>query len=381
MALENQKSILQPSSVEAQQYRLKYSKLTSRADQTLTSVGPGLPINPVTRQASILAADPIPTDGGTGNAGGFGVGVGSGGRGVGSSGGGSGTGGGTGGGGGDTGGSEPIIKNRAGVFTGANYFTGSAAGNFNLNFLDAFEIALMVKLPKWPLENPVRKREVLFYLASGSSERTSLEISLADSIALPGAFGIHTHVRHNGGSYVSRNDIEYSNHPSYAAVGSEGNGYTLILVRWANTYKLASDPLFGGRTFLRIGASAAGHSRASSLNASNINASFLTSLQQANRIYLGGSLTKPPTILSETFTSSSFSGSIAYVAFISGSLTADEVVAVRAGSTPITQIPSLIRAYTFTSVGVEEVTGSFASYSAPLGYSGSVAYTSTGSNI
>jgi hypothetical protein len=373
MAFQNKKSILQPSSTEAQGYRLKYSNLVSRADQTLTSVGAGA------IQPARVGAIPAGTTSGETVRGGGSTGTG----GTGETGG-SFFGGGTGRGGGSTGTGgtvEEVIKNRAGVFTGANYFTGSAAGNLNLNFLDAFEIALMVKLPKWPLENPVRKREVLFYLASGSSESTSLEISLADSIALPGAFGIHTHVRHNGGSYVSRNDIEYSNHPSYTSVGSEGNGYTLILVRWANAYKQASDPLFGGRTFLRIGAAVAGQSRASSLNVSNINASFLTSLQQANRIYLGGSLTKPPTVLSETFTSSSFSGSIAYVAFITGSLTADEVVAVRAGSTPITQVPSLIRAYTFTSVGIQETTGSFASYSAPLGYSGSVAYTSTGSNI
>ena len=61
MALENKKSILQPSSVEAQRYRLQYSNVESQANQTITSAGAIAPTQrAATSTANVSQFAPVP---------------------------------------------------------------------------------------------------------------------------------------------------------------------------------------------------------------------------------------------------------------------------------------------------------------------------------
>ncbi len=309
MALGDKKSGLQPSSVQAQQYRLQYSDLQSRAAGTITS---GQAAQPISRPAiSTLAPPPavpvpapVPAPAVA-----------------------------------QTPAVVPLTFKQAAFFDGATVYSASlATGNdfiFDYN-TKAFSIDLIFKPAA-----PDSARHTIFHTYSGSFMSQSLELFITGSYLVLELT--------NGTTTFNGQVVEHRSHlaKDLAFLGNTGqtghmtNGFTYFSARL--------QPLNGYYVDMKFRAHSFGTSPSIP-----IPPDFNTS--NNTHFYIGGSPAK----------NSYYSGSIASILFLTGSTVTNQQwgdMALR-DLNPINISPQL-RTYTFNNTPAE-VTGSQASFSRPL---------------
>ena len=319
MALGDKKSGLQPSSVQAQQYRLQFSNLTSRAARTITS---GQAAQPISRPAiSTLAPPPAgPTTGGSSQ-------------------------------GSDTSqgsGTTPSIFKKAAFFDGATALSASLVGGNEAGTGRAannqIEIALVFK-PALLSDNT---RRTIFHTYSGSAMSQSLELyTIGSNLYLEMTHDVTTL---NGQTvpytWYTSTDLGWAKAAGYAEHTT--NQYTYYANRMNPIYVASTFVILKGNTMTFGGV---GNKTSFPIE---INPNFNTS--NNTHFYIGGSPAK----------NSYFSGSIASITFTSGSYLPNQTwgdIALR--DKPAETATPQLRTYTFNNA-VVETTGSQARYSRPL---------------
>lgn len=313
MALEDKKSILQPSSVQAQQYRLQFSDLQNRANEATKYVQPSA----LVPNASQFAGGPTPVA--------LAAPV-----------------------------SQPTqaptvvksYKTKAAVLDGNTYFT-SSIGDIDLNGVTSgsLSFAFMIK----PDVVPTREKQYLLHAYTGSFASHSLEITLNKT-----TFEMRAT---NAGAYVRY----YANIPAYQ-FGAQENGYTLVEVsKAAQPVNRPTAPADYSSYTVRINNAVytMGRRGSGTLSAHH--------LPLADQLYIGGT---PYTA------GANFSGSIAF-AMIEGptKMTADKYSKLRDGEITVGSIIPQVRAYTFDSSGAVEDPGTLANVNVTLGVTGSYSTT------
>jgi len=343
MALENKKSILQPQSIEAQQYRLKESRLVNTVATPITftnQVRSAAPARP-----SLFAPNPADTVGsgdvvtsdtstGTDNS---------------SNGGSS---------------SSVVYKRDAISLDGSAYLTAS------LDLTDPDLSIANVTGSRWGfvfmVDTENRKaghRQTLLHTYSGSAQSSSLEMGIGED------GGLFLEYKNNGGV------LTYAGHPNTQVrtrhlarldqfEGKQGNGYTYIQFdrqsSGTNTpnVRASHTGLFGrgGATIFE----------SSSVNLTSILGADLD-ISNNDNLYIGGTSARP---------NSNFSGSIAYAAIYKRAPFAGFIQQLRDSGTDPTYTTvnnTFVREYRFNGSIVER-TGSLATTQVPLGTSGSITY-------
>lgn len=313
MALENQKSRLQPSSVKAQQYRLQFSNLEGRANEAIqynqpptpalnTSLLQGGPA-PVALSAPVAQQAQSPTV-------------------------------------------EKVYKTVAGVFDGNTYFT-SSIGDIDLNGVTSGSLSFVFMIK--PDVVPTREKQYLLHAYTGSFASHSLEVTLN---------GYNLEIRGTNAGKYSR---FYATIPANVW-GNQDNGYTLIEIgRNQQSVNAPSMPLAWSSFYAKVG------NKAYNLIPKGNGIVTSHDLPLADQLYLGGT---PYTA------GSNFSGSIAFAMIKGGTrLTTDQYSKVKdAEVTPGSIIPQ-VRAYTFDGSGAIEDPGTLANVNVTLGVTGSYSTT------
>lgn len=312
MALENQKSILQPQTVQAQQYRLQFSDLQNRVGEATqynqapsptptTSLFQGGPA-PVSLPAPVPQPATAPSV-------------------------------------------AKYYKTKAAVLDGATYFT-SSIGDVDLNIVisGSVNFAFMIK----PDTIPTAQKQVLFHAYSGSFASHSLEISLT---------GITLEIKSTNNGAYSR----YYRGIPLNRWGNEENGYTLLnVIKDAQfaTSNLVAD--FAGYS-VQVGNTNYGMQRGAQGSLTSLD------LALADHLSIGGT---------EAYPNENFSGSIAFVMIKGDTRLSpsqySEISDVK--KTPGQIIPQ-VRTYTFDSTGAVEDPGTLADINVPIGVTGSYSTT------
>ena len=321
MALEDRKSLLQPQSVEAQQYRLQFSNLTDRVGEVVTYNSPGAltprasqfapPVSQVSPQAaapSVSVPTPIPAV------------------------------------------QEVVFSDKAADFDGSFFFTAS---NPDLGFSTpsgSYSYGVMFK----PDSFTAGHTQTIFHTYTGSFASHSIELAIASGGDLQLKYS------HNGG-YI-RYRVQEKHYRKYT--GKSTNGYTFIEFAKIAPSGPQITPLARDRNLLKIN----GLNMLADKRSQNDTAVDVGSFDISNNdnFYIGGTAAQPGT---------NFSGSIAFVYFGTGLVTRDHLE-LKDGLRDISNtVGSLrVRAYKFNQVGAVEHTGSLATTQVPLGLSGSYAY-------
>jgi len=324
MALEDKKSLLQPKSVQAQQYRLQFSNLSDRIDEVISYNTPGAlvpqasqfapPVSQVAPQAAAPSV-PVPTP-------------------------------------------SPSVEvqsfaEKAADFDGSFFFTASNGDLGMSTPSGSYSYGVMFK----PDNFKAGHTQTIFHTYTGSFASHSIELSIA------GGGDLQVKYDHGGG-YI-RYRVQEKVYRKY--VGKSGNGYTFV-----EFHKLATPsgllPLdTRGRHLLKIN----GQNLPAEFRMQNAEVVNTGSFDISNNdnFYVGGT---PAT------SSANFSGSIAFLYFGTGLVTADHLELKdgtrEVSNTRESSIAKRARAYTFTTTGSVEHTGSLATTQVPLGLSGSYAY-------
>jgi len=342
MAIGDKKSLLQPSSTQAQQYRLQYSNLAPGGVVPPTQTG-GLsaPANarpavsafvnapaPVSLQAPATIPPPPPAPVPTPT---------------------------------PAASTVPVEWSKTAAYFTFENIASSSLENVDLpvNLTSSFGIMMAIKPFIWQTGSI----QTLFHMYSGSFASQSFSLVLQNS-QLTAVF------QDNGATYTQTISVPANQR------GTLGNGYTLI------TYNLlsstgATQPLTGASFY--VGTSNEGYGTFGS--ATGMSASFAT----ADHLYIGGTQFQP---------GRNFAGSIGFVAFkkitptapLSAGVFYDDTVSkvVKGQLKPkdLTSVPGVFRVYTFQEpIGnpfAVETTGSLATKQVPLQLSGSVVL---GSNV
>lgn len=333
MALENRKSLLQPESVEAQQYRLRESRLLNTVDTSISLESQVTPAAPA--RQSLLAPNPADTVASSN------VVVADTSTGADNSSNGSPT--------------VPIILvDKAADFDGSFFFTASNADLGMSTPSGSYSYAMMFK----PDTFKAGHTQTLFHTYTGSFASHSIELSIESGGDL------HLKYSHNGG-YI-RYRVQEKNYKQYT--GKSGNGYTFV-----EFHKTPSQTNQGGRFLI-------GSSHLLKINGGNLLAQTRSSnptvvntdsfdISNNDNFYIGGTAAGP---------NRNFSGSIAFTYFGNGLVTQNHLD-LRDGildvsNTNENSIAERARAYKFNQVGAVEHTGSLATTQVPLGLSGSYAF-------
>lgn len=358
MALENKKSLLQPESVEAQQYRLQNSRLAARVEQTISTgnqqssagaarlagrpsvLAPSTPPSPLPAESNATAtstlpggsATPIATTTTSETVSSTSPSVPT---------------------------SEVIYSDRAADFDGSFFFTAS---NADLGFSTpsgSYAVAVMFKPDRFIAGHT----QTIFHTYTGSFASHSLELSLAQGGDL------HLKYSHNGGYIRYRvQEKHYRN-----SVGKSANGYTFVEFQKAATpqYLINQGTILKESSHM-VNFNGAGYmgTKNKSLNAHLVNtASF--DISNNDNFYIGGTAATP---------NANFSGSIAFIRFGDSLLTSDHLK-LRDGEKDVVATVDFqgvgrpaSRAYKFSTTGAVEHTGSLATVQVPLGLSGSYAH-------
>ncbi len=309
MALGDKKSGLQPSSVQAQQYRLQFSNLESRAAGTITSGQAAQPtsrpaVSTLAPPAAVVTPAPVPPPATS-----------------------------------QTSAAVPLPFTQAAFFDGATVYSASlATGNdfiFDYN-TKRFSVDLIFKPAA-----PDSLRHTIFHTYSGSFMSQSLELYITGSYLVLELT--------NGRTIFNGQDVEHRAHfvRDLAFLGNTGqtghmtNGFTYFSARL--------QPLSGQFVDMKFRVHSFG-----TVTSIPIPPDFNTS--NNTHFYIGGSPAK----------NSYYSGSIASILFVTGSTLTNQQwgdMALR-DLNPTTISPQL-RTYTFSNTPAE-VTGSQASFSRPL---------------
>lgn len=324
MALEDKKSLLQPKSVQAQQYRLQFSNLSDRIDEVITYNTPGAlvpqasqfapPVSQVAPQAAAPSV-PVPTP-------------------------------------------TPSVEvqsfaEKSADFDGSFFFTASNGDLGMSTPSGSYSYGVMFKPDNFKAGHP----QTIFHTYTGSFASHSIELSIA------GGGDLQVKYSHGGG-YI-RYRVQEKTYRKY--VGKSGNGYTFV-----EFHKVATP------SGLLPFASRAVHLL--KINGQNFPAEFRTQnaevvnttafdISNNDNFYIGGTAAQD---------GANFSGSIAFLYFGTGLVTVDHLE-LKDGTREVSNtrensIAKRARAYTFTTAGAVEHTGSLATTQVPLGLSGSYAY-------
>lgn len=313
MALENKKSQLQPTTIQAQQYRLQYSNLQDRASQATTyNRAAGLVPNTsqfAGRPAPVALAAPVaqPVQAPT---------------------------------------TEKVYRTSAGVFGGNTYFT-SSIGDIDLNGVTSGSLSFVFMIK--PDAVPTREKQYLLHAYTGSFASHSLEVTLN---------GYNLEIRGTNAGKYSR---FYATIPANVW-GNQDNGYTLIEIgRNPQSVNAPNMPLAWTSFYARVG------NRAYNLIPKGNGIVTSHDLPLADQLYIGGT---PYTA------GSNFSGSIAF-AMIKGNTRLTSVQYNDLGDSKITagSIIPQVRAYTFDGTGAIEDPGTLANVNVTLGVTGSYSTT------
>lgn len=324
MALEDKKSLLQPKSVQAQQYRLQYSNLTDRLGETISYNSPGAltprasqfapPVSQVAPQVAAPVPTPVPTPAPAVQA--------------------------------------PVYLEKAADFDGSFFFTASN-GDLGIGTPSgSYSFGAMFK----PDSFDPGHTQTLFHTYTGSFASHSIELSITGNGELQLKYD-------NNGGYI-RYRVTKSQYEQYT--GKSANGYTFIeFVKLATP--AGNPPFTRARFLLKINGLNIGATARSS-NDTAVNTDAFDASNNDN-FYIGGTAARPGTNLS---------GSIAFMYFGTGLITKDHLE-LRDGvkdvsNTLQSSIALRSRAYKFNTVGAVEYTGSLATTQVPLGLSGSYAY-------
>jgi len=314
MALEDKKSLLQPSSVQSQQYRLQYSGLQDRANEAVKYTAPAANTPRVSQFVgtvpSVALAAPTPQPVG----------------------------------------SSTIAKNyraSAAVLDGDTYLTASIGSDVDLNTVTSGSLSLVFMIK--PDTVPTAQKQYLFHAYTGSFASHSLEVTLN---------GYNLEIR-------GTNDGKYSRY--YATIpatawGTQENGYTIVEIgKNAQTADRPSVPLGFARYYAKVG------NTSYSLIARGNGIVTSHDLSLIDHLSIGGTA---------AVANSNFSGSIAF-AMIKGDtrLTADQYIDLKDGKKLVGSIIPQVRAYTFDSNGAVEDPGTLADVNVTLGVTGSYSIT------
>ena len=314
MALEDQKSRLQPSSVQSQQYRLQYSNLQDRANEAIRYNQPSALV-PTTSQfvggpTPVSLAPPVaqPSQAPT---------------------------------------ITKTYKTKAAVLDGNTYFT-SSIGDVDLNTAMSGSMSFVFMLK--PTTIPTREKQYLLHTYTGSFASSSLEITLN---------GRNLEMRATNNKAYAR---YFATIPAYE-FGAQENGFTMLeIVKGSQFVSRPSAPAdFAYHYMVRINNSNYYMTRR------GVGSLTTLDLPIADHLYIGGT---PYTA------GANFSGSIAF-AMVKGetSLTADQYIKLRDGKvTPGSIIPQ-VRTYTFDTDGAVEDPGTLADVNVTLGVTGSYSTT------
>lgn len=345
MALENKKSLLQPESVEAQQYRLQNSRLAARVEQTISTgdqqssagrpsvLAPSTPPTPLPAESSTNTTATLPggsatpaTIATTSETVGTTPSVPT---------------------------SEVIYSDRAADFDGSFFFTAS---NPDLGFdvpSGSYQYAVMFK----PDTFQAGHTQTIFHTYSGSFASSSIELSL-------GAGGdLQLRYQHNGGYIRYRTP-----HRWYASTkGKSGNGYTLFTFN--EKPNLNNLPFSGYLPTMNMNANPKA-TQVKSQYAYLVNTGSFN-IANNDHFSIGGTAAR---------TGTNFSGSIAFICFSTEDIGRDNYLGLRDGTKGIEDVVNsdsftdIVRAYEFNTTGAVEHTGSLATVQVPLGLSGSYAH-------
>ena len=317
MALENKKSVLQPSSTQAQQFRLQFSNLApggvapaSVSNQQPAPVANARPAAStfVTAPAPVNLPAPVPQPAQSPT-------------------------------------TTPGFKTKAAVLDGNTYFT-SSIGDTDLNMVisGSVNFAFMIK----PEVLPTREYQVLFHAYSGSFASHSLEVGISGTTLYVTSA--------NNGAY-SRYFRSIPKH----RWGVEGNGYTLVNVRKGAQFVNESLVADWASYDIQIGRYTYGMQRAAQGSLSSLDLSL------TDHMSIGGTAAR---------TGQNFSGSIAF-AIIKGDTSLDPAQYVNLSNLDVkpNDIAPQVRTYTFNSTEAVETTGSLASTNVALGVTGSYSTT------
>ena len=319
MALGDKKSGLQPSSVQAQQYRLQFSNLESRAARTTTS---GQAAQPISRPAiSTLApppAVPIPAPAPAPAVA-------------------------------QTPAVVPSTFTKAAFFNGATILSASLDGGNDFGFAIGGNNKMQIDLIFKPASLEGSTRRTIFHTYSGSAMSQSLELYMIGSKLYAEMTNDMTTV--NGqvvpDTWYASTDLSWARFFGYSEYMT--NQYTFYSVRLAPGSFVGVDIKLKGQTMTYNGVGNM------PLTGRQINGNF--DISNNTHFYIGGSVGR----------NSYFSGSIASIMFTSGSsyITNQQWgdVAIRDKSQQ--SVTPQLRTYTFDNTPVE-ITGSQARYSRPL---------------
>lgn len=344
MALENKKSLLQPESIEAQQYRLKNSNLAARLDQSISisnqqssAVGaaptrpsvlaPSTPPTPLPAESNATVSSTVPGGSPTpipspANPAGSPTNSPS----------------------APT--QEIVYKTIAADFDGSFYFTAS---NADLGIAaisgSAYSYGIMFK----PDSLKAGHDQTLFHTYSGSFQSCSIDISL-----LAGG-NIALRYRNNGGSRMYR--FKYGSWVEGLS-GKDGNGYTYIQLNRSTTNRVG--PVSADHKFY-----ISGQNRVLGTKTTNSIGIFSGDFNVSNNdhFYIGGTAAQDGI---------NFSGSIAWITFDKKGLPAGNVSQLKNRDETVTRFrdSNWVRSYTFTNNAATasiEYTGSAATTQVPLG--------------
>ena len=313
MALEDKKSLLQPASVQAQQYRLQYSNLQNRANEAIKYVQPSALVPNASQfvggptPVSLVAPVTQPAQ-------------------------------------------NPVVaktyKTLAGVFDGNTYFTASIGDDMDLNTVTtgSLSFVFMVK----PDTLPTREKQYLLHTYTGSFASHSLEVTLN---------GYNLEIRGTNAGKYSR---WYATIPA-SAWGNQENGYTLIEIGKNQQSYDPGSPLLFTTCYAKVGNA--------SYNLVPKGSGIVPShnLLLVDHLNIGGTA---------AVANSNFSGSIAFV-MVKGAtrLTAQQYVELKDGKKLVGSIIPQVRAYTFDADGAVEDPGTLADVNVTLGVTGSYSTT------
>jgi len=362
MALENKKSLLQPESVEAQQYRLQNSRLAARVEQTISTgnqqssagaarpagrpsvLAPSTPPSPLPAESNATTTSTLPGGSATPIA--------------------------------TATTSETVSTTTPTVSTppviykrDAISLDGSAYLTASLDLTDPDLSITNVTGSRWgfvfmvDMENrKAGHRQTLLHTYSGSAQSSSLEMGIG------GDGHLFLEYKNNGGV------LTYAGHPNTQVrtrhlnrldqlEGKQGNGYTYIQFDRQSSGNNTPDVRSNHNGLLGTGGAIF---ESSSVNYLSILGADLD-ISNNDNFYIGGTSARP---------NSNFSGSIAYAAIYKRAPFAGFIQQLRDRGTDPTYSTvnnNFVREYRFNGSIVER-TGSLATTQVPLGISGSVTY-------
>lgn len=331
MPLEDRKSILQPETVEAQQFRLRESRLLNAATTpiafenqagSVTTARPSLlapnPADTVASSDVVTAETSTRTDNSSNGSS-----------------------------------TVPIVLvDKAADFDGSFFLTASNADLGLGTPSGSYSYGVMFK----PDTFKAGHTQTIFRTYTGSFASHSIELSLAS--------GGDLHLKYShAGSYI-RYRVQEKNYRQYT--GKSGNGYTFVeFHKTTSQTNHGQRPLVGSRHLLKINGGNMSALPKSSGNALSVNTSSFD-ISNNDHFHIGGTSAED---------NANFSGSIAFLYFGNNLVTADHL-SLRDGLKDVSETSSTFRAraYKFNQIGAVEHTGSLATTQVPLGLSGSYAF-------